>query len=83
MMIRTQIQIDEAQIATIKKIASLKKMSMSKLIREGMNFYLQNQGVESQEEKKKRAMAAAGRFRSGSHNLSKKHDAYLAEAYSS
>jgi hypothetical protein len=37
--------------------------------------------IASAEKRLKRAIAAAGRFRSGGTDLSKRHDDYLAEAY--
>jgi len=33
------------------------------------------------DERKKRAMDVIGKFRSGKHDVSKRHDAYLAEAF--
>lgn len=79
-MVRTQIQLTEAQSDRLKKLAAKKQMSVAELIRQGVNVILRAEAV-SPEERKRRAMAAAGRFRSGRKDLSSAHDKYLAEAY--
>ncbi len=37
--------------------------------------------VGAHQERLKRAIEIAGRFRSGKHDIAKRHDKYLAEAY--
>ncbi|MGA1824099.1 MAG: CopG family transcriptional regulator [bacterium] len=80
-MIRTQIQLTEEQSSTLKKIAAQRKMSIAELIRQGIDFYLRSFGPVSQEERRRRAIAAAGKFHSGRSDISTQHDNYLAEAY--
>jgi len=80
-MVRTQIQLTEEQSRTLKKIAAQRHLSMAELIRQGIDFYLQACGTVNQEQRRQRAIEAAGRFRSGQRDLSEKHDEYLAEVY--
>ena len=80
-MIRTQIQLTEAQSKALKTMAMQKKVSVAELIRQGIDFYLRTCGTVSQEERRQRALKAVGRFRSGQTDLSEKHDGYLAEVY--
>jgi Arc/MetJ-type ribon-helix-helix transcriptional regulator len=79
-MVRTQIQLTEGQAARLKRLAARKHASVSELIRRGVDAVLQSEAV-GPEEKKRRAIAAAGRFRSGVGDLSAKHDEYLSKAY--
>lgn len=81
-MIRTQIQLTEEQASSLKKLAALHGVSMAELIRDGVERVLRSDtAVMVGEDQKKRALAVAGRFRSGKRDLSAKHDAYLAEAF--
>lgn len=82
-MIRTQIQLTEEQVKTLKKIANKKQVSLAELIRQGVNALMRLSGEVSIEERKKRAIVAAGRFHSGKQDISTKHDAYLTEAFRS
>ncbi|MCZ6676537.1 MAG: ribbon-helix-helix domain-containing protein [Candidatus Poribacteria bacterium] len=80
-MVRTQIQLTQAQSNALKQIAAQRKLSIAEVIRQSIDFYLRACGTISQEERQKRAISAAGQFRSGQRDLSEKHDEYLAEVY--
>jgi len=80
-MVRTQIQLTEEQIEALKRLASKKHVSIAELIRQGVDTLIRSTGTVSPEERRKRAIAVAGRFRSGLKDLSAKHDDYLKEAY--
>ena len=80
-MIRTQIQLTEEQSVMLKKLAAKRSISMAELIRQGIDFYIRACGTVSQEERRQRAIEAAGQFHSGKTDLSEKHDMYLAEVY--
>ena len=80
-MVRTQIQLTEEQSKALKEISAQKDISMAELIRQMINSYLQACETISSEERRQRAIEAAGRFHSGQADLSEKHDAYLAEVY--
>lgn len=80
-MIRTQVQLTEEQARTLKTLAVERGSSVAELIRQSVdNFILQSTGV-SADERRRRAIAAIGRYDSGRSDISTKHDEYLAEAY--
>ncbi len=79
-MIRTQVQIKENQINWLRNMAKDKGVSVSQLIREGINLY-RSKEERLPMEKKEKALAAIGRFSSGRSDVSTRHDAYLSEAY--
>ena len=80
-MVRTQIQLTEAQVSALQAMASSRKMSMAKLIRTAVDSLVQREGRTSREAAVARAKSLAGRFHSGTNDLSRNHDRYLAEAY--
>jgi metal-responsive CopG/Arc/MetJ family transcriptional regulator len=84
-MIRTQMQLTEEQFETLKELANERNVSVSELIRQAANELIASAKGIPLSERRKRAIAIAGRFRSGSpgEEVSSEHDAYLAEAYSS
>lgn len=79
-MIRIQIQMEENQIEWLRAEARARGVSVSQLIREGITLF---RACEERfpEEKKKRSLAAVGRFSSGASDVSERHDDYLAEAF--
>ncbi len=79
-MLRTQIQIEENQIKWLKDKAKERGVSVSQLIREGVEFYRKNED-RLPEDQKKKALAAIGRYASGVSDISEKHDEYLAQAF--
>ncbi len=80
-MVRTQIQLTEEQAKKLKKMASLRQLPMAELIRQGVNIILRSAAPLDFEEKRKRAIAATGRFRSGKRDISREHDRHLSEAF--
>lgn len=76
-MVRTQIQLTEEQVNSLKRLANKLHVSLAELVREGVDAVLRSSGETTAEERKQRAIVAAGRYRSGRRNLSTKHDAYL------
>ena len=79
-MIRTQIQIEEDQINWLRDRARKRGVSVSQLIREGVEFYRKYED-RFPEDLKNKALAAIGRFASGVSDISEKHDEYLAKAF--
>ena len=79
-MIRTQIQMEEDQIDWLRAEARSRGVSVSQLIREGVALFRARE-ERFPEEKKKRALAAVGRFSSNLSDVSERHDDYLAEAF--
>jgi hypothetical protein len=80
-MVRTQIQLEERQVADLKRIAIRKHVSMAEVIRLAVDRYTASPEAGNLAERKARALAAAGKFRSGVGDISTRHDDYLAEAY--
>jgi hypothetical protein len=80
-MVRTQIQLTEKQTKALKKLASSRQLSMAELIRQGVDAVLLSPVGLNAEEKRKRALAAAGRYRSGKRDISREHDKHLAEVF--
>jgi hypothetical protein len=80
-MIRTQIQLEEAQYRALKELAARQRTSVAELIRRAVSTWLEASAGVSEEERRRRAIAAAGRFRSGLGDLAEKHDEYLAQIY--
>jgi hypothetical protein len=80
-MVRTQIQLPEEQVAMLKKIAVARQKSMAEIIRQAVDFFGKAQPEGGDRQRRRRAMAAAGRFRSGVKDLAASHDSYLTEAF--
>ena len=81
-MVRTQIQLTEEQARKVKKIAASRGVSMAEVIRDAVEEAIRSNAGTLSEERRTRALEIAGKFRSGKKDVSKKHDAYLAEAWS-
>lgn len=80
-MVRTQIQLSEEQIALLKKLAKTRHFSMAEVIRQAVDNMVKTSAVIDLEERRKRAISAAGRFHSGLHDLSTSHDKHLTEVF--
>ncbi|NVM56792.1 MAG: ribbon-helix-helix protein, CopG family [Desulfobacterales bacterium] len=80
-MIRTQVQLTEEQARALRDLASARQVSVAELIRQSVDALIRSLGEVDIKERRRRAIAAAGRFRSGASDISAKHDEYLAEAF--
>ena len=80
-MVRTQVQLREEQVRALKKLASARGVSMAELIRQSVDALIRSSKGVDEAERRRRAIAAAGRFRSGASDVSSEHDRYLAEAF--
>lgn len=80
-MVRTQIQLTERQATGLKRLSEKRHKPVAELVRQGVDIVLSNNIEISMEERKRRALAAIGRFYSGKKDISVKHDDYLVEAY--
>ena len=81
-MIRTQIQLTEEQSARLKAMAARRGISIAKLIRQSIDVLLSRSDERPPEDLYRRAARAAGKHRSGAHDVSVRHDEYLSEGYS-
>jgi len=77
-MVRTQIQLTEAQARSLRKLAQRHGVSVAELVRRGVDQVLAEGVPADLDRKKRKAVAAAGRFRSGCKDVSVRHDHYLA-----
>jgi hypothetical protein len=80
-MVRTQVQLTDSQIKALRQASAATGKSIAELIRQGVDQYLAGRNEPTREERIERAIRAAGKFASGSTDVSVNHDKYLAEAY--
>ena len=80
-MVRTQIQLTEQQARAVKAIAAAEGISVAEAIRRAIDGMTQSRSALDMEERRRRALRIVGKFRSGKRDVSKRHDAYLTEAY--
>jgi hypothetical protein len=80
-LVRTQIQLTEEQSHTLKALAAQRGVSVAELIRQSVDSLIRSSTGVSEEERRRRAIAAAGKFRSGQNDIATHHDDYLTEAY--
>lgn len=77
-MERTQISLTREQAERLRRTARRRKTSMAALIREAVDrMYSESASADAAWD---RALAAIGGFRSGRHDISQDHDAYIADA---
>jgi hypothetical protein len=77
-MVQTQLDLTEDQVTALRLLSIQRGTSLSELVRESIDLLLREQARVSLVQ---RALSASGKFRSGRHDISEKHDEYLAEAY--
>lgn len=80
-MVRTQIQLPEEQVSTLKRLAIQQHVSMAEMIRRAVDLFTTLPDTGNLQERRQRALAAAGRFHSGHDDTAARHDDYLAEAF--
>jgi hypothetical protein len=80
-MIRTQVQLREEQVRALKELAAARGVSVAELIRQSVDALIRSSKGVDEAERRRRAIAAAGRFRSGAPDVSSEHDRHLAEAF--
>jgi Arc/MetJ-type ribon-helix-helix transcriptional regulator len=80
-MVRTQIQLTDAQVEELKELASSRHLSVAELIRQAVDAILRTNASVGREERRSRALGVAGRFGSGASDISSKHDAHLVETF--
>lgn len=80
-MVRMQIQFTESEVEALRRKAAERHISVSAVVRNAVDESLLRQpaGV-SLDERKRRAKAACGRFRSGLGDVSVRHDEYFADS---
>jgi predicted DNA-binding protein len=79
-VVRTQIQLTMEQAAQLKRLAASTGRSMADLVREGVERLLRDQAELSRPERMRRAARVFGTFKSGTRDLSNRHDDHFADA---
>jgi hypothetical protein len=80
-MIRTQIQLTEEQAARLKAVAARRGISMAEVIRQAVDSAVSKADDRDPDALYERARRIAGKFRSGTSDVSSRHDDYLAGSY--
>jgi hypothetical protein len=80
-MIRTQIQLTEDQAARLKAAAARRGISMAEVIRQAVDSAVSRTDDGDPGARYERARQIAGKFRSGTSDVSSHHDDYLAGSY--
>jgi len=76
-----QIQFTEEEVEALRREAAQSRVSISAVVREAVDTRLaQPRRGPSLDERKARAKAACGRFRSGTGDVSARHDEYFADS---
>ncbi len=81
-MIRTQIQLTEEQSRALKSLAARRGVSVAELIRQSVDSFIRSSAGLDDRERRRRAIAAAGKYRSGKKDVAVNHDDYLTRAFS-
>lgn len=82
-MIRFQAQLTEAQARRLRSLAADHSVSVSELVRRGVDLLLGSSDEADPERRRERARAVIGRFSSGLHDVSETHDRHLEDLYRS
>jgi len=77
-MLRTQIQLTERQVASLKRLASERRASMASVIREAVDSLIEDADRQVRVE---RAIAALGSVSGGGRDVARDHDRYLEDAF--
>ena len=80
-MVRTQIQLTETQAKAVKSAAKEEGNSVAEVIRRAVERMAEGRPKIGAQERTRKTIEIAGKFRSGKTDVSRKHDKYLAEAY--
>jgi hypothetical protein len=80
-MVRTQIQLTEAQQGALRRLSDTTGRSIADLIRESVDRMISRQVLPDRDAQIKRAIRLAGRFSSGATDVGAEHDRHLAEAF--
>lgn len=81
-MVRMRILLTDEQASRVKGIAADRQISVAEVIRHSIDRILACPGAAvAREERVRRAVEAAGRFRSGITDGAEEHDRHLTEAY--
>ena len=80
-MVRTQVQLPEEKLAELRRRAAEEGVSVSELVRRGVDRVLGEKQQPDRAELYRRALEVAGKYHSGLPDIGERHDDYLAEDY--
>ena len=80
-MVRTQIQLTEEQSQRLKAAARRTGLSVSELIRRGVDAVVDQMTEPSPDVLYERARSVAGRFKSEESDVAARHDDYLGRTF--
>jgi len=80
-MIRTQIQLTEEQLTTLRGLARQEERSVADLVRQSVAEYLVRRPRVDRAERVRRARSLIGRYRSDYPDLAEHHDRHLDDAF--
>ena len=80
-MVRTQVQLTEEQLQTLRRLSSKWGVSLADLVRQSVDLFLTARQSTDRGEQIQRGLKVAGRFSSGDASGSTEHDAHLVEAF--
>ena len=80
-MIRTQIQLTEDQLRTLKALARQEERSVADLVRQSVAEYLVRRPAADRAERIRRARDMVGRYRSDCPDLAERHARHLGDAF--
>jgi hypothetical protein len=82
-MTHIQIQLEEQHYQALRALAAHRRVTVAELLCEAIDLLLRTKHdpVISTDDRRHRAIAAAGCFHTGLSDLAENHDAYLAQAY--
>lgn len=80
-MANAKLDVDERQLQALESLASARNLPVEEVLRQAIENYLRLNAGKNPESVRKRAISAAGKFRSGRKDISRKHGDCLAEAY--
>ncbi len=80
-MVRRQVQFTEQELAAVQTLARERSSSFAAIVREAVDAYIQDvlRG-DTAARTTDRIDAFAGKYRSGRHDISRRHDDYFADS---
>lgn len=81
-MIQAQVELTEEHLQRLQELAARYDVSVSELVRRGVERVLQEGGDRDEDKRWERASSVVGCFRSGVDDLAVNHDKYLDDAFS-
>ena len=81
-MVRTQVQLTDKQAEALRRRSKRENVSVAELVRRAIDAFTRAE-PPSERDVRDRAIRAAGKFASGVHDTSRRHDEALADAFQS